>query len=1459
MNAQDYHFYDANDDNMETQGLLGINAQFVNEEPKTAQLGFIGGALTTLVVLAISIMSWILYHKNRGKILLAHAIITTVGFVLAALATVWALGAKNGLRTNISPNPLLTLITFAGSLIMSAYFLAAALFLWVYRDFYLNYMHVAKLNPKEWAKYFWNHDFAKSKVQDWRIILAIVILCLVAALLFAMLSYAGYCFLKNKIQTSRITLMIGLVAVTVFAFLAIIWDLDNKEHNNLIKGYFRNITGNLYLWVIVIGIVTLFLAFVNALLTLLRFRASNFVFGVIWIGFAFLLLVFFGLLFRDIGKFPKNKPMDCRDTADLVHEKDYKEFCPNKYLAADKTCRKEDFAIRWENPSRDLATLNPACCQVSNDLIIWPVYILAIWGLFLLISMFIAAIANFALTNQDPAYDEAFKSTNMIDIMTIVIILLLGIAFGLYLILRPVHLPKNSSFSGRPGFNVKPDGSIVPKPAFAKVKDNEQELPKVPEKCFRFDSSTIPSKIVDPSTCTEKSCGISLGLLVTNGYFNTDSMPNSVQQGPKTYRQYFFPKANNSQDSFLHLYGSEDSVHEALKSIFVCHWSPLVGAGLYVNVFQVDLSSLKSNALTRGVNPGYVAPVEGGSRPNFDNYTQIPAPCKVSCTLILIDNSLSLLNLVGQLIIKDKQGNYTSYGVPEADIEVKFIVTEEGSKKIVGHGVYDANGVLKIPVPALRNTNYVGTVEIRDRSGHYLPDDIDVAVTYGGPDKDIDIGKIILTTISGKGCKDNADIASTDSCFRSLKPASYNLKLKVLDPETNQPPIKNPTYKVIKTHAITGQEVSAGSFNNGNASISLPAGYYTVLINGETYSQSAARFTLDEDKDEPILLTKADSKAFRIVMDIDNTKSTDDYDLNLKISTPDGQECIVSPFNRVCPYARYIHDVKNSEKGKEVIEVDNFVKAFYLVFVSKSPSYQGECPESKILSKRLLSQTSSAHKIFGVTNTNEMFDVRTTGGNVELGENAASNSILNRGISNFVSRDTEEFHPIKYGGETVPANILEALSERIEQGEKKPQINELLNKVVKNPGQIDDFMYSLPKLYTPEEIQQQLQNKSNGTALSKELSTEIIQDLSILKDKNFEIGNKELEYGKSDSLKNEYEKLTEDRNQTGGLPADETIPFEKEKEVLNIPYKDAPVDILNKEEIKPVINVKPQAKESPAGECLECVELEDEPDRIIDDDFVYKEYPGVEEDPLNDDYKQKINQEDSRDDASTKLVPMKDLFKPNKTNGDCIGCETDPLLEPIPTKPKVETPKPKPIQKPVEKPVEKPIEKPVEKAVTPSKQEPLTEVIPQLPEASVSDVNSKIAATPVASEQIKPNPEEKLHVQPSLTDIHEDVAILPVEKLIVKEEQLPRQQEEEPTPEQQSEEAPQKSSSGFSLDANMRRLADQKANFYTQFCFTGFGQKSIKQLDRSMDQEPSIDVCKSLYPKSSPYALEKLD
>lgn len=124
-----------------------------------------------------------------------------------------------------------------------------------------------------------------------------------------------------------------------------------------------------------------------------------------------------------------------------------------------------------------------------------------------------------------------------------------------------------------------------------------------------------------------------------------------------------------------------------------------------------------------------------------------------------------------------------------------------------------------------------------------------------------------------------------------------------------------------------------------SGSISLPAGYYLISVTGDNYQPNVEKIYLDSDQNISVELKPKD-EVYRIYKEVDLTNpNSDDMDLNLKMKTAGGEECTVNYLNPKCPYAEYSSDIQANKKGYEVIRVNQFVNATYMVYLSKSPKY----------------------------------------------------------------------------------------------------------------------------------------------------------------------------------------------------------------------------------------------------------------------------------------------------------------------------------------------------------------------------------------------------------------------------------------------------------------------------------------------------------------------------------------
>jgi hypothetical protein len=178
----------------------------------------------------------------------------------------------------------------------------------------------------------------------------------------------------------------------------------------------------------------------------------------------FLLVVFFSFLFKDVLSFSKDKPLSPENVAYLAHQDDYTNGCINKYNSSSKVAGK-GVVYQWEEKPIVSTILNSNCDVIANDVAIWHYYIFAIWAAFLFGSVAVAAVSNFALTVSS-VDDEIQLQFHIFDLISLAVVVLLGIALGLYLIFRPTPEPI-SRFTDKGSLYALDDkGNVIANPTY---------------------------------------------------------------------------------------------------------------------------------------------------------------------------------------------------------------------------------------------------------------------------------------------------------------------------------------------------------------------------------------------------------------------------------------------------------------------------------------------------------------------------------------------------------------------------------------------------------------------------------------------------------------------------------------------------------------------------------------------------------------------------------------------------------------------------------------------------------------------------------------------------------------------------------------------------------------------------------------------------------------------------------
>ena len=232
-----------------------------------------------MVTLAISILSWVVFHKNRSNVILAHSIASTIGFIFAVISLIWANMVKKNKFNIESINPWISFCSFSSSIIYSTYFLPAALFIWVHLPIHLDYANSTAMRAADWNYYFWNYSIDFVKKEDWRIFLTITILCVIASILFIFMANNVWSLNENSYSAKKWALTIGLISSVVFSFLVVIWKFNNILIFDVIEKEFHFENLGISCWVTFLTMIALVLLLLCSFLSIFKNRLLNFIEG----------------------------------------------------------------------------------------------------------------------------------------------------------------------------------------------------------------------------------------------------------------------------------------------------------------------------------------------------------------------------------------------------------------------------------------------------------------------------------------------------------------------------------------------------------------------------------------------------------------------------------------------------------------------------------------------------------------------------------------------------------------------------------------------------------------------------------------------------------------------------------------------------------------------------------------------------------------------------------------------------------------------------------------------------------------------------------------------------------------------------------------------------------------------------------------------------------------------------
>jgi RsiW-degrading membrane proteinase PrsW (M82 family) len=184
----DYAYYDDFDvENIHT----GENHQYETEPRKC---GLIGGAIALLSTLAILGLIATIYHRDKNAVTMWHLIFACIAVVAALIIlAVWFM-TSSALKNRREPNHLLLAIGVLLAVFFFLFFLASALYMFMYRPFHYGNLIQTHNKPENWKYIFKDRSFNSGWGEDRKILWWIPLLGLLAALGFLM---AAICLWSN--------------------------------------------------------------------------------------------------------------------------------------------------------------------------------------------------------------------------------------------------------------------------------------------------------------------------------------------------------------------------------------------------------------------------------------------------------------------------------------------------------------------------------------------------------------------------------------------------------------------------------------------------------------------------------------------------------------------------------------------------------------------------------------------------------------------------------------------------------------------------------------------------------------------------------------------------------------------------------------------------------------------------------------------------------------------------------------------------------------------------------------------------------------------------------------------------------------------------------------------------------------------------------------------------------------
>lgn len=928
---------------LERHDLLSGEPRYIEDEIRNSKFATIFGGLAGVLCLVAAILAWIFWHRDRKNISLWNAILLTVAALVGFLIAAWGSSSGKLIASGRNQESGMSLAAFLLAILFAVYLAAATVYFIIYKNVHDCRLANWKSDTPLWNKYMpdsW--DLSKGIVRDNRLRWWIVLLMAISALLFALAAFCIWSCSNNRYKMASFALGLACVGLVVFGFLLLYWVIEAQQWssfpaNSLFEGFPLKMLK-------VAAIVGIVIGFVSLIARILNKSVLHFVAGFAAIIFALITIIGVGLVLRSVYQNQINPASNgnCSENMASIHRDSIKTWCPNKYLADGKICRKQDSTTLWEDKGQP-ATLNPGCCNCVKNFFTWPYQMVGFFGLIFAMCLVIAGMTNFYLADNY-SQDAFSKAAGAIDYALLGLAVIALIIFALYFGFRNKNRMPNSNNS----FKAFHDDSFTD-PNFQRVKASLKESnsaagPAVNPDNYKFNAinnlatfdSSATAACNDVNTCISRLAVLSKNAQIIAGTVD------GVTAGASSSKYNFFPDCTSRFNDFKVWYGKTEAINKLLQSIeFKPRDSNVPNPDALYYIDQVKAADVKDTGLLATEVQNNQVLTETNPAECGTGFTA-GATCTGTCKSIYNPN-LKTTVLKGSLW-------YLNNGVKDTTVDGNIQVSAWKGNTLIKYGSVTADGIYLIPdVPVHPDTSAVYNIKVEDTAHRFLTNEFETVVPAGA-DTETSAGVSQLLTADGKLC-DAADSA----CITAQKLGQGIITVHVTSTEDGKP--LNGAKVILKnTSSVKGTTAAEGVTNGeGNVDFKQPYGYYNAVVDSAEYRHTIETIQLNSPK------TLANLNLIPLVSDFDFSQEFEmqdpnvDMDLVVYAKNPQGHECQISPTNKYCAYGQHWKDSKLGEANTEVVRIKDWAVASYKSVVQPAGQYGTTCPEfAGIAARRVL-------------------------------------------------------------------------------------------------------------------------------------------------------------------------------------------------------------------------------------------------------------------------------------------------------------------------------------------------------------------------------------------------------------------------------------------------------------------------------------------------------------------------